>query len=218
MNPDNSSQAETKHTTREAYLLAAVELCKPMFDRVGVKLPPVHVSTGWPSGRSPSAKQKALGECWDSAASADQVHQIFISPWMPDPLHVRENDASGVLPTLVHELVHAAVGLKCGHKGQFRKVATDLGLEGPMTATHAGEILMNQLRDMLPLLGRYPHAKLEPSLRGKKKQGTRMVKCECMTCGYIVRTSRKWIDLGTPSCPVGHGTMHTEIPDEGDNE
>jgi hypothetical protein len=208
------------HQTREQYLLAAVELFKPLFAAIGRPLPPVHVSTGWPSGRSPSAKVKALGECWDKAASADEVAHIFISPFMVDPLHCRDTDGMGVLPTLGHELVHAAVGGKAKHGKVFRDAAESLGLEGKMTSTHAGNELLAVLQKMMGQLGDYPHAKLEPTLSGKKKQTTRQIKCECPACGYVIRTSRKWLDVGVCECPAGHGKLHYELADEdaGDDE
>ena len=29
------------------------------------------------------------------------------------------------------------------------------------------------------------------------------VKVECVDCGYVIRTTRKWLDVGNPSCPEG---------------
>jgi hypothetical protein len=30
-----------------------------------------------------------------------------------------------------------------------------------------------------------------------------MLKCECATCGYTVRTARKWLEqAGAPLCPI----------------
>lgn len=62
--------------------------------------------------------------------------------------------------------------------------------------------------------------------RGGKSRGagsgSRMVKvtCEADTtddvmatpapCGYTVRTTRKWLDMAIPECPLGHGTMTVE--------
>lgn len=43
-----------------------------------------------------------------------------------------------------------------------------------------------------------------------------MLKCECSTCGYTVRTARKWLETaGAPLCPVqGHGPMrHDPVGD-----
>lgn len=48
-----------------------------------------------------------------------------------------------------------------------------------------------------------------------------MLKCECSTCGYTVRTARKWLETaGAPLCPVeGHGPMrHDPIGDEAEDE
>lgn len=43
-----------------------------------------------------------------------------------------------------------------------------------------------------------------------------MLKCECATCGYTVRTARKWLETaGAPLCPLpGHGAMRHEPLDE----
>jgi len=49
-----------------------------------------------------------------------------------------------------------------------------------------------------------------------------MLKCECVTCGYTVRTARKWLEeAGAPVCPTeGHGVMrHDPLDaDEGADE
>ena len=45
-----------------------------------------------------------------------------------------------------------------------------------------------------------------------------MLKCECATCGYTVRTARKWLEqAGAPLCPIeDHGQMeHEPLDDEG---
>lgn len=41
------------------------------------------------------------------------------------------------------------------------------------------------------------------------KQTTRMKKAECGQCGYTVRLSAKWLEVGPPGCPQ-HGPMDTE--------
>lgn len=38
------------------------------------------------------------------------------------------------------------------------------------------------------------------------KQTTRLLKCQCDICGYTVRVTRKWLDIGAPHCP-DHGAM-----------
>lgn len=201
---------------REEYLAEAIELLKPLFKRVDANVPEVRVSTGWPVSKGVAAKRRSIGECWPPDCAADKVTQIFISPFLSDPLHISPGDAQGVLPTLAHELIHASVGCKAKHGAPFRKVARGIGLEGKLTATHAGEALLAELKVISEKLGEYPHGKLD-KLPTEKKQSTRMVKCECSQCGYTARTTRKWLEIGAPLCPAGHGPLSFE-PAEGDSD
>lgn len=183
-----------KLKTREEWLHAYTDALKPLFAEQEKPVPKnVRLSIGWPSVRALSAKSRRIGECWDPSASADKAHEIFISP----ALHQEH-----VGPTLVHELIHAAVGCKEGHKGLFRSLAINLGLEGKMTATKAGAELRKRLNTIEEEIGEYPHAPLDRNMRGKK-QTTRMLKLVCCECGYTVRTSQKWLDVGMPTCCCG---------------
>ena len=105
---------------------------------------------------------------------------------------------------LAHELAHAAVGNENHHNGVFRKCATGLGLIGPMKATRPGPAFEAIWKEIAAGVGPYPHAALGSAMglsSQPPKQGTRMVKVECPDCGYTVRTTRKWIDIGIPTCP-----------------
>lgn len=44
--------------------------------------------------------------------------------------------------------------------------------------------------------------------------GSRLLKCECIDCGYLARVTQKWIDKhGPPRCAVeAHGQMVVEKP------
>lgn len=183
-----------QHTTRETYLASATEHLAPLFTAQGFPLPAVRASVGIPAGGK-GGKLKRIGECWDSRASADDTTEIFICPSQSDPV--------AVLAILLHELVHAAVGLECGHKGAFKRVALALGLEGKMTATFPGPALASELADLASTLGDYPHAALNTALSGRKKQGTRMIKLECDDCGWSCRTAQKNVDAGLPVCHCG---------------
>jgi hypothetical protein len=183
-----------KHSTRETYLASATEYLAPLFTAHGFPLPAVRASVGIPAGGK-GGKLKRIGECWSNLASADNTTEIFICPSQSEPV--------AVLAILLHELVHAAVGLKCGHKGAFKRVAVALGLEGKMTATVPGERLATHLLHLSDLLGDYPHAALNTALSGRKKQGTRMIKLECDDCGWSCRTAQKNVDAGTPTCHCG---------------
>lgn len=40
-----------------------------------------------------------------------------------------------------------------------------------------------------------------------RRQTCRLLKVECPTCGYVVRTTRKWLDRGAPICPTHREPM-----------
>jgi hypothetical protein len=182
------------HATRESWLLAAIEMLKEDFNLVGATVPDnVRVTCGWPSRGGRAEKKKVLGEVWPPKCSEDGATEVFIAPTLSNGIEV--------LGVLVHELVHAAVGCEEGHKGPFRTVAKSLGLEGRMTSTNAGETLLVRLHEIEEALVTYPHAKLTPV--NKKTQSTRMIKLLCPRCGYLARTSQKWINVGTPTCACG---------------
>ena len=192
--------------TREEWLLKATEALKPAFLETGSEIPEkVRITCGWPSHGGRATKKRVMGECWPAKKSADAHFEIFISPVEAQPIEV--------LGTLVHELVHAAVGLDAGHKAPFREVATALGLKGKMTETEVGEDLSKRLHDLVAILGNYPHAELDPT-QTKKPQSTRMLKIECPSCGWMARTSKKWLELGLPTCACGEQMINPEAPIE----
>lgn len=191
-----------KHKTREAWLEHAVDLIidkyrdifSTHFGEDGLDhLEHLKVSTGFPSR---GGLTKVIGECWKAKASEDEAtHHIFINP--------RLTDIVEVVATLAHEMVHAADDGEHKHKGPFLKAVRDMGLEGKATATVAGAGFAEWARGLSEVLGAYPHTGLVP-LMEVKKQGTRMLKLEADCCGYIVRTTKKWIEIGVPSCPCGN--------------
>lgn len=196
----------TKHTTREAWLEAAVKLFTPLFESAGYMVPRVRVACGWPS-RGSFAKHRTLGQCWSRDASEDKVPQIFISPYLSEPV-----EEYGVLPVLIHEVVHAVVGNEHKHNKVFGQCARAVGLEGKLTSTIGGAELLKKCASYVKQLGKYPHARLDTVGSPVAKQGTRLIKCECAKCGYTVRTTRKWLDeVGPPRCgDEAHGKMEAD--------
>lgn len=173
---------------RETWLEQAVDLLRDL-----VPAPDVRVAAGWPSRGGTSLKKRVLGECWKPEVAEDGVSQIFLNPMLSDPLEV--------LGVLVHELIHA-LHPSAGHKGAFVATAKEVGLTGPWTSTAVGPELAGELARIANELGPYPHSKLTPSIE-RKVQTTRMIKIECQACGYIVRTTQKWIEVGLPTCACG---------------
>lgn len=181
--------------TREEWLERAVLGMRPWFALQGKPLPDkLRVSIGFAFlGR------KFIGECWSPDASSDGTREIFLSP-VSEPIKL--------LGVLVHELCHAALPFKTGHRKPFSKLGAAVGLVGPWKSTGESPGLVSRLNDLMATkLGPIPHATLNPGLSGKKKQTTRMQKCECLTCGYTVRVTAKWLEKGAPICPTCHDQM-----------
>jgi hypothetical protein len=191
-----------KHSSREAWLNACADLILDKFREIfeihfgqeGIDhLEHLKVSTGFPSR---GGLTKVIGECWAARAAADETtHHIFINP--------RLDDVVEVVATLAHEMVHAADDGEHKHKGPFVKAVREMGLEGKATATVAGAAFADWARGLDTKIGTSPHVALVP-LSTQKKQSTRMLKLEADCCGYVVRTTRKWLEVGHPSCPCGN--------------
>lgn len=180
--------------TREEWLERLIDALRPHFNSSGYPLPDhVRVACGWPKADNLIRHQRAIGTTWFSAT--DGVPQVFLSPTL-----IEIGGADGVGGLLVHELVHAQVGPAAKHGARFKLVALAVGLEPPMAATTASPALQALLVEVAAPLGPYPHSPLaSPGHVG----GTRMLKLTCPVCGYTVRTTQKWIDVGLPFCPDG---------------
>jgi hypothetical protein len=184
------TKVKTSHVTREAWLRSLAEYAAPWFEEAGAPLPEVRLSVGF---SSKGARSNRIGECWSADGIADGIAQVFVHP--------RLGSAQEVGHIVVHELLHAAVGPEAGHGHGFRRPALALGLAGKMTATHAGPVLEARLAEAFEAIGPYPHTALQTGAGAQRKQTTRMIKCQCGGCGYLVRTTAKWIDVAVPTCP-----------------
>lgn len=198
-----------KYQTREEWLQAAVKITgSELFAPLGYSVPDLRIACGWPVRGGMAAKKRVLGECWGVKAVSDGVPQIFISPWNEEVICAD----GGVLPTLIHEVVHAIVGVEEKHNKVFGKAARAVGLDGKLTATVAGPELAERCQAWAEQLGDYPHKRITPVVQ-IKKQSTRLLKVECPECGYVCRVTRKWLDdAGAPFCPA-HDAM-VECPKE----
>jgi hypothetical protein len=188
----NTQKGKTmdQHVSRENWLLEAIDIMRPWFEEHGAKVPEkVRVSVGFGKRQ----RKGTIGVCYASHAAEDGIHQVYVSPVLVDPVQI--------LGVVMHELVHAWDDCKSGHKGEFRRVATALGLTGKMTSTVPGDELKLRLQDVSGKLGDYPHSKL--NVDSIPKQSTRMLKALCKGCGYTIRLTRKWAEMGLPICPCG---------------
>lgn len=144
--------------------------------------PEFKISIGWML----RGGSKAIGQCFRKAASKGSVNEIFIRPDF--------DDSNRILDILIHELIHAVDDCESGHRGFFKATAVGVGLVGKMTATQAGEELTETIAEYVNVNGKIPHTAMTANQSPVKKQSTRMLKLECMACGFIARTTQKWLD------------------------
>lgn len=162
---------EQEQQFREAWLYHAALFLFEHMQSAGLAPVPVRVSCGWPiSGGASQGGKVTIGQCFPPTMCADGVAQIFISP--------RIHDSVQVLGTLLHELIHAHLRGKYGHKKQFSQAARAVGLAGPPTATVVGSELRPSLEGYVTRVGRYPHAAIVPQAK-EKAPGSRLRLYEC---------------------------------------
>lgn len=188
--------------SRETWLREAVEAFRPYFEEYGYELPDdLYVSVGFPVGRR-GGSSMAIGQC--HYTTRDGRPTVFISPVL--------EDEARVLDVLLHECIHAALPVGTGHRGKFPSLMKAWGLEGKPTATVAGDHLRYALEALARELGPYRHSKLTYKRARGRKQGTRMKKVTCDECGYIARTTRKWLEAhGAPICPCNGQVMREDF-------
>ena len=182
-----------KYATREDYLQAATLAFGKFFSERAVDIPfNVRLSCGFPHGSRGNGSIKA--QTWPASASNDKTIEVFISPAIDDP--------RTVMDYLIPELVHASVGPEHKHGKLYKEACERLGLTGTATkpVIEPGTQIEKVIAEVIEKCGIYPHAKIDWSTR--KKQGTRLIKCECQSCGYSIRVTQKWINKATPICPV----------------
>lgn len=183
-----------KTQTREEWLHAVAENVRPVFKKAGYPLAKdFRIGVGWPSSRALSGgKARVLGECWQPEAADDKKANLVVSLYLYESVQVAG--------TVIHELAHTVTKGE-GHKGKFVDCIRKIGLLGkPTEAAEPDPVLLERLNGLFKTIGQYPHARVDGVRRNK--QGTRMIKLTCPGCGYVVRTSQKWIDMGVPECGI----------------
>lgn len=102
----------------------------------------------------PFQSPKAIGQCFSPESSASETVEMWICPTQEEPVTV--------LNILLHESIHATVGTKEGHKGEFKKMANQLGMAGKMTSAMVAPDHPNYkvLEEVAEALGPYPHQKM----------------------------------------------------------
>lgn len=173
---------------RESYLESAVESMRPWFAEHDVTVPEVRISIGWPKG---ARGKHVVGQHFSPENATDAVGQIFISPDRGGDLTV------DILATVLHEMIHAAVGNDEGHKGQFIVVARKVQFTGPWTSSqNRTEELDERLAGLAERLGEIPHGALSVGEKtATQKTYMRLVQHE--PCGWKIRCTQKQLDLAS---------------------
>ena len=161
---------EQSQQFRETWLYHAALFLFEHMQRCGLAPVPVRVSCGWPISGGAGQKHVTIGQCFPPTMCADGIAQIFISP--------RLHDSIEVLGTLLHELIHAHLRGRFGHRKEFSQAARKVGLDGPPTATVVGAQLRHLLEEYVARVGPYPHAPIVPQVK-EKAAGSRLRLYEC---------------------------------------
>ena len=101
-----------------------------------------------------------------------------------------------MINTVIHELVHATVGVAEGHLRPFSKVAAACGMRRPWKATRWTVEGTEKAEHVAGLLGPFPRA----AFTGQRHPGSRLLKAVCPNCGCKIRITQLWADRGMPSC------------------
>lgn len=173
--------------TREQYLVSAAKrMDKELFaKKTEVRLPEqFFVSVMEPAG-------KVIGRAYPPSQDS---HHMFVSATLEDPVQV--------LATLLHEMIHLAVGTEHGHKKPFATPARAVGLEGKLTATVPGEELSEYLKKLDEELAGYPHRPLIRKTKSVKRTGrVKLVSTE--EPGYSLYITPALLEMGYPVDPWG---------------
>ena len=172
----------------------------------------------------------------------DPLHRVWGGGEADEPLPLVEIAAIGGLApaetchVVLHELAHVLTP-GSGHGGAWRYAARQVGLLQPRAWPGAGELaswgapaLRSKLQAIPAPTERVPAAyhdwQRRPcgvgyGTRGGTSRGegagSRYLKVTCQYpgCGYQVRLTRKWLALGAPRCPLGHGDLVLEGTQQG---
>lgn len=197
--------------TREEWLLEAGGMIISIIEeRAKIEIPKYRVACSFPAtGGLKGKKSRTRGQCWPASSSKDGHAEIMVS--------VIEDEPREVIQILAHELIHAGLP-KAGHGKPFQRAAGAIGFRGPWTSSNTVPGFWEWADKVIAALPPYPHKELDARapVAAKKPQKNRQIKCACAAkgCGYVARTSRRWIEsLGPPHCPL-HGQMVCELPED----
>ncbi len=155
---------------RANYLSAAYDLIGSQLIKKAPKRSKVALAFSFPTRGATTAK--VIGQCHQlTDKKAKEKHLIVVHPV------VWKGGAIEVLHVLAHEMAHASLPPKTGHKKPFAELVESIGLEGKPTHTTPGPKFRSWCAKSKSKLPKFPAA---ISLAFKvKKQTTRLRLFEC---------------------------------------
>lgn len=213
---------------RETWLNDLAALMAPRFEELGYPLPTFLVSIGF---TSTGAYGRAVGECWDKQTTTDGHFTILITPAEAASLaiaailnHELIHAAVGIKEG--HQGTFAKMMAATGMERPFTQARPGKAFSEWVQPfiDQIGEIphaplIVRQTATRKKLIKRdgggimpapvdapAPGGEGEPNSSAPPKQTTRLLKAACGECGYTVRVTQKWLDVGAPHCPQ-HGAM-----------
>lgn len=228
-----TSQTAATAANREAWLRQVAERMAPTFEEIGFPIPAFRAAVGFPYG-----SEIATGQCWDKRVSGDGHFEIFINPGRDDSraiastlahelahasaglAHGHKGDFATIVRALgfVGKLTHAQDLDKAERLAEW--IDGILSETGPIP--HAA-LCMNQrgaAKVLVKVGGGIAPAPSDddgdqddgPTSSRPKPQTGRLLKacCTAEDCGYTVRVTAKWLEVGPPHCPL-HGAMSTDV-------
>jgi len=199
-----------KHPTIKGKMVTMARYFKTIFQSVLPKFRLNEVRVSCSLQAAGIVKSNALAHVHLKHSTGNKKHEIRMGVQLGG--RRTKEQSIHVADVLLHEMIHCVFPF-AGHRGGFYHLAKAVGLMAPMTSTTPSDALKQRIKlEVVDVLGKYPHEKVELIARGKRGKGSRLVLCECPECGCKVRLSRMWIDLayesdqGCVSCPIGCST------------
>jgi len=169
-----------KVATAEEWYRGVVDEFRPMFKHTGYTVPDFDISSGFTNAGTRDTQ--VLGQCWSPGLSDKGRPHIFLNPRNTEPVLLTL--------TVLHEVIHATVGNEHHHRGEFARVALEMGFLHPLTHLKVDERLNEAAKGVAGRLGEFPRS----AWGGRfKRQSTRLIKCECNKCKSIFRASKSVI-------------------------
>lgn len=143
---------------------------------------------------------RTMGQCHYKQSTGNNKHEIIISNRLNG--NGKKTDSTRIAHVVLHEMIHTCT-YGHGHKGEFKRLARALGMDGKLTSTENSPELEKRMKEnIVDILGKFPHKAVTTKTSFK---GSRLLKITCTECDIIMRASAKACnkihEMECPACP-----------------